>query len=392
MKKMFYFVAVATFALISCQQDEEPVNGVVKNEPITFKASIENLGTRANMNSSNYLEWAQNDKIGIYVNNDNVWKNQSFTLSGNAGSATGVFACDDQDLTILNATAAFFPWNCPEDGTISDYNNVYNGTMYFKLPGFYDNYSSGKMLTPLVASLENGSSEISFKHAGAAVKVTINNLPAGAHSIGMTVDGQQIWGNYQINPADAGTAAMAASGTDNTRNAVWLNYTNNSQSAWTFIFPVPTLTTPKLSFKIYDKNNVLVWSKNLKAQSSDLSRAYTLIMPAIDITPYEKFTTDEHWNIRGTFNSWGQTFMKFDGDDSWVAKNITFQEAGEFKISWNDWGDSYGGSFSKLGEDINGVQNGGNISVPAGTYDIIFKYTGRKIRVVSTGECPYPSM
>ena len=340
MKKMFYFVAVATFALFSCQNDDDVINEV-NSKPVTFKASIEdftNSETRGNINSTNGLVWADGDKIGIYVNDSWNDKNQPFTLSTGAGETSGTFAWDYGTFTNPNATVAFFPWDDDNNSGNGTQNNIAGDWMYFTLnQGNYD-YTSGKMLTPLIASISS-SDEISFKHAGAAVKVTINNLPAGAKSIGMTVNGQQVYGSYKINPANAGTDALVLNESpDNTKNTVWLNYTNNSESAWTFVFPVPTLTTPKLSFQIYDKNDVLVWSKNLKAQSSDLGRADILVMPALNITPYEKFTTDADWNLRGTFNDWGQFFMKADGDKSCVAKGVYFETAGSFKIcKGNDW-------------------------------------------------------
>jgi len=379
MKKSFYIVAFATLALLSCTEEADPVvelndvvNAEVKNEAFTFKAYLEDGTTRGDITVSNGLTWATGDQIGIYVPG---WReNQPFTLVGEGGSTNGVFSWDNQtesNTFAENAAAAFYPWQ----GTGSEVNNVYDGTMYFKLPASYLGYTSGKMLTPLIASLANSSDNIRFKHAGAAVKVTINNLPAGAHSIGMYVDGQQISGDFQINPANAGTDALSLSGDAN--NHVWLNYTNNSENKWTFIFPVPALTKPKLSFQIYDVNDVLVWSKNLKAQSSDLGRADILVMPALSIEPYSKFDTKSSWYVRGTCNGWDITPMITDGSVS-IAKGIVFDGGGEFKIAESDW------------EKTSYPKN--NYSVSAGTYDIIFNHSSHEIKVVATGGCPYPDV
>lgn len=358
MKKMFYFVAVATFALLSCQQDEDPVNNVTKNDPVTFKASIENLGTRADMDASNGLKWVADDKIGIYVN-DVSWndKNQPFTLVGNGGSATGEFAWDNGKFTNTNATVAFFPWQ----GIGSDKNNVYDGTMYFKLPGSYDNYTSGKMLTPLVAKLESSSSEIHFKHAGAAVKVTINNVPAGAKNIGMIVDGVQIWGNYKINPANAGTDALILDGNANlNNNSVWLIYaTQETPRKLTFIFPVPSpITNPKLSFEMWDDNNIPVWKKNLKAQTKSIGRADVLEMPAIDIEPYSHLGKSEHWTLYAKINGedWRDYEMREYTDNNGVVfrilPNVTFKAGDAFKIRKDGaWDESYPSSNYEVNED-----------------------------------------
>lgn len=389
MKKVFYLVAVATLALLSCQQQElDPIQDEVKNEGFTFKASIEQLadGTKGTINSENALVWSASDQIGIYVN-DNNWtdKNQPFTLSSGAGSTQGEFTWDYSGTFSDKAAAAFYPW----EGTGSDKNNVYDGTMYFKLRDSYWSYVSGKMLTPLVASLSGSTDPISFKHAGAAVKVTINNLPANTHSIGMSVNGRQITGDYSINPANAGTDALALLGEpDNTKNTIWLNYTNSTESAWTFVFPVPELTAPKLSFQIYDENNVKVWSKKLKAQSSDLGRGDLLVMPPIDITPYEKFNSlSTDWCVRGNLvgNDWTNDVpVLTDGSGFYIAKNMSFPANGSFKIK--HFGDSWDDSWPSGNYAINNTS--------AETYDVVFKYVnaGQKevLAVIPSSESPYP--
>lgn len=364
MKKVFYLAAIATLALFSCQgleqEDATP-------KAITFKASIENFATKADINDANALVWAKDDKIGIYVN-DGTWtdKNQPFTLKGDGGTTSGEFTWDNTGTFSDYANAAFFPWQ----GTGTDKNNVFGGTMYFKLLEGYYGYTSGQMLTPLVASLSNSSDPIRFKHAGAAVKVTINNLPAGAHSIGMSVDGQQVYGDYHINPANAGTDALTLDGAaDNTKNTVWLNYTNDSESAFTFIFPVPTLTTPKLAFYIYEDHDILVWSANLKAQTSNLGRAQVLVMPPKDITPYAQFTTQSQWNVIGTVNntSWNTDFpMYYDGTNAnvCICKGVNFNTGDEFKIRKGDWEKSYPGSNWVFPNDYT-----------PGKYDVFIKFS-----------------
>lgn len=375
MKKVFYLAAMATLALFSCQgleqEDATP-------KAITFKASIENFATKADINDANALVWAKDDKIGIYVN-DPDWtdKNQPFTLVGDGGTTSGEFSWDYGAFTNEHAAAAFFPWQ----GTGTDKNNVSDGTMYFKLLEGYYGYTSGQMLTPLVASLSNSSDPIRFKHAGAAVKVTINNLPAGAHSIGMSVAGQQVYGDYHINPANAGTDALTLDGAaDNTKNTVWLNYTNDSESAFTFIFPVPTLTTPKLSFQIWDKNDILVWSKNLKAQSSNLGRADILVMPPLTITPYEKLTVSNDWGLCGTMNSWNADVDMLTDGSHCILKGYTFNNGDQFKIrTKGTWTKSYP-------SDNYVVTNAAEINGKV----LIFDISSGTISFVNT-DCPYPS-
>ena len=328
------------------------------------------------MNDSYQLVWATDDEIGIYVNEPS-WsqKNQPFILDKGAGTTTGEFKWEGSGSFSENATAAFFPW----EGNGSDKNNVYNGTMFFKMREGYYGYTSGKMLTPLVASLSGSTDDIKFKHAGAAIKVTINNLPAGVHSIGMTVDGQQINGDFSINPANAGTDALALVSPGDHPNSVWLNITPaNEARAFTFIFPVPTLTSPKLSFRMYDKNDVLVWSKNLKAQDFDLRRADVLVMPAIDITPYSQFSESTEWTLYGTINgsAWGDFPMCTDGTVC-ILSGVAFKAGDAFKIRKNKaWDESYPGSNYEINSDC--------------IKDVWFNISTHEITLKDAG-CPYPT-
>ena len=54
MKKLFYFVAVATLFVVSCEKEINLVEQTQNNEPLTFKASIEQLTdqTKGSINAS----------------------------------------------------------------------------------------------------------------------------------------------------------------------------------------------------------------------------------------------------------------------------------------------------------------------------------------------------
>ncbi len=377
MKKIFYLVAIATLALFSCQKQEVDSSNEVAHKGFTFKAFIENLASKAIINNDNQLVWATGDKIGIYVN-DPSWndKNQPFTLSSGAGTTQGEFSWDYTGEFSQLAAASFFPW----EGTGSDKNNVYEGTMYFKLRDAYWGYESGKMLTPLVASLSSSSDPIHFKHAGAAVKVHINNVPRRVHSIGMSVAGQQITGEFSVNVANAGTDAMVPVTADATKNTVWLNIWNGSEAAWDFIFPVPELTKPKLSFQMYDDNDILVWSKNLKAQSSDLVRGDILVMPPIDITPYSQFTESTEWTFCGKIggiHAWDADIPMYTDGTVTILKGLTFKAGDEFKIRKNKaWDESYPGGNYVVTEDC--------------TRDVWFNNSTHEI-TLKDSHCDYPA-
>lgn len=413
MKKLLYIVAVATLAFISCQRQElDSTNDEAPAKALTFKASIEQLeeATKGTINSSNQLVWAENDLIGIYFPD---WgdKNQPFRLNAaDAGSTQGTFTiATAANPSGASATAAYYPYDpIPDPVTATpaypsdSQNHVYDNVVYYNLKNEYWSYDNGDMLTPLVASISSPNDNINFKHAGGAVKLTLNNLPTGTYKVKMTVVGQQITGYYNIPATSAGTAAMTVnSGADNTaNNNITLN-TWKSNGVFSWIFPVPELTTPKLQFEVKDENGIIVWSKNkLKAQKNDIGRGDILEMPTISISPYEQFSTTADWSVCGDSNSWGDTKMVTDGKLC-IAKSVTFAANNQFKVrTLGAWTTSYGWDELNKTKSINieaGTENN-NIKVKtAGTYDIIFNssdseycgYAAHEIRVVKS-KYPYP--
>lgn len=372
MKKVLYLAAAAAL-LFSCQKEIDSFEEA-QNDNFSFKVTIEELSapTKAEMNDTYDLVWKTDDKIAVHATG---WNDEPFTLVGAGGSSSADFTWDNGTEFSPNAIAAFFPY-----GGGNNYSET-NSAAYFTLPYSYSGYTSGKMLTPLVASLTSSTDVINFQHAAAAIKVTINNLPAGAHSIGMSVAGQPINGYFHVAKGDFGTKAIELNGTDtfvnkDDPNSVWINFEPlAAEQAFTFVFPVPALTTPQLSFAIYDKNDIEVWSKNVKAQANNLGRADVLVMPAVSITPYPQFDAVSSYYVHGSFDgtNWTDKQMITDGIHSIIA-GVEFTAAGEFKVT----------NGTKWYPDS-------NVPVSAGTYDIIFDETSHNVTVQATGECAYPT-
>ena len=89
--------------------------------------------------------------------------------------------------------------------------------------------------------------------------------------------------------------------------------------------------------------------------------------------PASTFTKSSPWSVIGTIggSSWNKDFeMKSNG--AWhAAFDITVASGEEFKFRKNkNWDTNFGASSVKVGEKISLVPGGGNIKVPAGTYDM----------------------
>ncbi len=381
MKKSLFFVAIATLFIASCQKELNPSEQNSNNDTKCFKASIEQLSdsdTKATINGSNQLVWATGDKIGIYFDTLDP-KNQAFSLSAGEGTISGTFTRDASgDYSKTDATYAFFPWQ----GTAYGDNNVYSGTMYFKLKDDIWGYDNGDMLTPLVAKISS-SDDISFKHVGAAVKLTIKGLVSGTYATTMTVKDQQITGDYSMDPENAGSEAIAPVASNNTLNHITL-HSWKSSGDFSWIFPVPELTKPKLKFEIVDNNGVPVWSRSLAAQANDLKRGEILIMPDKTITPYEAFSQDDActWSFSGNINgsTWIDNVPMMSDGRYWILAGFTFKDGDQFKIRKDKkWDEAYPASNWKFTSEIKGAK------------DIIFDSSTHSITVVDH-DFPYPAV
>ena len=109
------------------------------------------------------------------------------------------------------------------------------------------------------------------------------------------------------------------------------------------------------------------------------------------VAPEPEQPAEDVYSIAGTCNEWGETDMVKAKNGFYVAAGVEFAAAGEFKFkknhSWDDancWGVAEGTTVT-LGEPIALIQPGGNIVVPAGTYDLYLNPATGVAYVVTAG-------
>lgn len=380
MKRVVCFVIVSFGVLFaSCNKNE--VSELSKVERInnpSICASVQD--TKASLTSGTQIVWSSGDKIGVYLYDTDetfdygAW-NSGWDLTSDAGSATGNFEYSGSlDSRVKWGKAAFFPFQ----GTGSSFNNYYDGNIYFKLSTDYYDYTSGQILMPMIADLSGDANEqpshIHFRHVAGSVQLNLNNVPGFADAIGLTVTGQKIvgddWGGIAPDAASPELAASTSTSAEN--NAVYLHFARaNNDRNFVFNFPVPTLTAPELSFKMWDNNGLVIWQKSAPAQSNNISVGDVLVMPEITINPIPQDMylvgyingADANKETGYAFNNTtGQYSMKFDSDSYICLSN-----------SRGDWymTDQYVGSGNTATLK---KQAGDKLFIPAGDHTITMSY------------------
>ena len=116
----------------------------------------------------------------------------------------------------------------------------------------------------------------------------------------------------------------------------------------------------------------------------------TLVPDGSD-TP-EGVTPDEPsvWSLSGTFNGWGDAVMVTTTvQDIFVAKSVSFAAYDSFKVRKNKaWTENYGGGIVYFNPNgwMSVYSSGSDIAITeAGTYDVYFDLTNKRLYVVDAG-------
>ena len=114
--------------------------------------------------------------------------------------------------------------------------------------------------------------------------------------------------------------------------------------------------------------------------------------------PEGPVTEPDRWGIVGTLTSWGgaaDLYMSEVGDNLYVRTGVALTAEDQFKVRFNNGWDVNAGAAGDVepfavtvGEELELVAGGKNLSAPAGTYDIYFNIVDFKMWVMPQGEIP----
>ena len=111
-----------------------------------------------------------------------------------------------------------------------------------------------------------------------------------------------------------------------------------------------------------------------------ISEAQTIAPPAVTAK----------WFLVGGFNGWAtgdsDYAMTLEGD--WYVFKGFVADGGEVKFNAGNWDVNRGGSFSAVGAAIAVTQDGANIKVPAGTYDVYMNAAENQVYFMAPGAIP----
>ncbi len=377
MKKLFYF-AIAALALAACTREEmAPEKEDVKNVPtvkVSFKAVLDQEDiTKAEIDLTNgQSSWVKDDEIAVHTKNGKLATLKA-DKDGTSVTFNGEIEAGDE---IEDGAIAFYPASIAMEG----YNTKVN------LPASYSSVADAARGFLLRGVLTGDA--IEFKHIGAIVKVTVNDVPSNVEKLIFSSPSKVVTGELSVNAS----TLECGMGDDIAGSSICIATAaaDRPTGACVFLMPMPVGTlTGGFSIILKDGSDNTVATKSTSSDVA-ISRAKLVKMKAF--TP-EGAASD--WTIPGGFNSWSTTATVMTtvlGHDGWlVARNIDITpESGQtpgFKFfDGTNW---KGGSMSALHTQY-AADGDGNITYSnTSKYDIYYNPTTNRFFLANAGETWY---
>ena len=266
MKKTLIFAASALL-LAACNGNKdlapEQIGGEANLVEYSFKVGAE---TKAAISDAGVFSWAAGDEIAVWDAQNN--KFDKFTADSDGASTTisGLGAPD------ADYTKAFYPYAAAASETSVAW------------PDSYASAADAAKGFPMMALNESGT--LNFKHLGALLKISINDLPAGVTSL--VFNGVGVSGTLPVDETDP-AAPFCALGSS--ASSITLPTAAVAGDAVFYLpLPVGTLTGGfSIDFKITSTNNKVVGTK---ATTSNVSIARGKLIPMKAFTPEFNWPSD----------------------------------------------------------------------------------------------------
>lgn len=212
-------------------------------------------GSKVSVSDAGELSWQQGDCIAVHVGGGSL---STYTLK-EVRDGIALFKAPDT-FEGNPCDAAVYPAYC--------FKSFKSGTLAVSYPSSYS-YGEGDMRAPMLAAVPSDNSLLSFRHTGAMLHISCEDVPEDAVSYRITASGRKIAGTFSIpSGADTVTAEESASG-----NTVRVNFAAGGGSK-VFNVPIPAGTYPEISAAFYDASGELlqkkVLYKNITAERADM--------------------------------------------------------------------------------------------------------------------------
>ena len=294
-KTTIVLAVAALLAFCACSQEpaapESAAPGV-----ITLSLGAENPATRVTFENDVTFKWSAGDKVGAYMYSTTLpntgigegtygpWI-APFELISGAGTGNGDFAFEikypENGETV--GRVAMYPYTTHEVDGPWEYQSYFDensSSLVFNLPDKWKDLPNlDGVRIPMAANLDSGDKPIMFKHVGAAVKVTLKNVPAGARYFKLSAD-KNISGEFVIAQSEIGTGTIHGDGSEKYVELQLAEGAGKALESVDIYFPIPAGT---YTFNLGIYGDGVTYLEKWGSTSNTVGRGQILRMPAVDL-------------------------------------------------------------------------------------------------------------
>lgn len=253
MKKSLYAIAALALVLLGCSKKEFNET-FAPGDVVTVRAQVNDTYTKVAADNAGTFSWQDGDKITI-LNDENA----PFEFATVKGGTDAAFTSTSFSGGL--GTIAYYPASASHTKT------VFNLASNFE---WVENASN----MPMIGTVNTSEKKVSFKTAGAAIKLVCFNVPADARKLVVSSDSKNLSGAMTISSG----SILTADGS----NAVSITFAAGHPTNMVFYVPVPTGNLGKLTFVMKDGSDANVSTPQTTKQAITMDRQHIVAAPALN--------------------------------------------------------------------------------------------------------------
>ena len=255
MKKTIFAIAALALLFTGCAKEYNET--FAPGDKLVIRAEVNDALTKVAADNSGKFSWQAGDAITV-LNTGGT----AFNLTTATEGAAAAFTTDSFEGTL--STEAFYPAS-----------TSHKSGKFFLEPTF--TWKDGETFMPMIGTVTPSTKKVSFKTAGAVIKLVCYNVADNARKLVVSSDTKKLSGEFTPSSGAIVAAAMGAS--DST---ITINFAAGHPSTMVFYIPVPTGELGKLSFVVKDDSDANV--SNVQTTKSDINmvRQHMVAAPAMN--------------------------------------------------------------------------------------------------------------
>ena len=256
MKKTIYAIAALALVLTGCAKQFNET--FVPGDVVTVRAQVNDTYTKVAADNAGTFSWQADDKITLL--ND---KNSPFEFTTSTGMSDAPFTCTTFEGSL--STEAFYPASAS-----------HASGKFFLEPEFA--WKNGETNMPMIGTVNTETKSVSFKTAGAAIKLVCYNVADDACKLVVSSDTKKLSGLFTPD----GSHAIATTNKGTSDNTITITFEAGHPSTMVFYIPVPTGNLGKLSFVMKNGSDAEVSASQETKGNIEMALKHIVAAPALN--------------------------------------------------------------------------------------------------------------